>query len=440
MKVAVIFILIGVLQMASVAMPSLSFAAATCSRAHSPSLAKQALNIASNSLARIVRNVERPHWRHFTEALELVQSLEGIKDPKKIESLKRTLKKDLKTEREKLDEFYGVVRSNPEAQVFFESFLDYHYAYFKLLERANKMLGERIFAVPDLSNVLTNAQTQAEGAKIVRTLETYAEKTFHLTGYETYQSYLQATRNHSNKASEMIDFVENDVVIGMHRPESARFWIPITGFQNQRVTGSSNGVLFTQSSIKIPSGRDNTEAFFAGLSVAEFVPLSARIKPNYAEAMPSAENQKIRPSSSADGYGSDVWVIKKSVAEKRATWVPDDSLNRQYSAKFGKDIQSIFLPWAYRGLMVPYGLEYYHKGRFHPGDYETAKPKLPAWTGSMYFEVQVWGALTLSDVQAFRFRKNPPDKKFYQLLVSNGIKVWDERSWPAKVYLGEESK
>ncbi|MEZ0393323.1 MAG: hypothetical protein ACAH59_13975, partial [Pseudobdellovibrionaceae bacterium] len=299
----------------------------------------------------------------------------------------------------------------------------------------------KILPIPDLSLVKSDAVLKADAKKILKNLEKITDSTFHLSGHENLKAFEEYAANHNELTKKRLDLIQNHLVVAMHRPERARFWIPLAGFQNQRITGSSNGSLFADSKPGATSGRDEVEATLTSTDQEQYISLSGRLKPNYAEARPDSSITDVRPGDSAAHYGSDLWIIKKSVLEQRSTWTPQDSLGPGTYPKRNQSFDDIFIPWKYRSLMIPFSLSEPYSFRASGRDENFKLENLKRWSnGSRYFEVQIFGPLTIDDVQAFHFQKNPPDKELYDLLKSKNIEVWDERQWPPKPYHGEDPK
>lgn len=390
----------------------------------------------SGNIKKAFLEKQKPNWAEYAEVAQLLEFIQ--KNPRIRQSIDRyRLKAKFKNERESIEKSLKEGLSDPEKKKSFNRHLDYHFAYFHLLKKANEDLGVEIFPVPDHSGLKPNRQMIKEAEQLVARLEFYAKDTFEATGHKDKNAFIEYTRNFGKHTKRKLKLVQDELVIAMHRPENARFWIPLAGFQNQRITGSSNGSLFHEMEGEV-TGRDQAEANLTNQTTQDFVPLSPRFKPNYAEARPDVNVKDIQRSTNASGYGSDLWIFKKNAVEKRATWTPADSLGPGQGGAPKSHIQNIFLPWSYRELMVPYSVD--------PSVFEPAPPnpgfnfKSSGWPWSWagyYFEVQIWGPLTIKDVQAFHFMENPPDKKLYDLLVSEGIEVWDERQWPATRYFGE---
>ncbi len=386
----------------------------------------------------------RPGWVEYDALAKLkkyVESNPQVTGHGMIEKLSVDLQKQISLVQNQIQDILSAHRQFPETAeaLRFVRYLDNHYAFFRLQKEINDKLGVALFPLPDFSRVMSDEQARKAGVEFVSRLEGYAEKTFADTGFKDLKAYEEKARQVNPKNVRFLDLIQHDLVIGMHRPENARFWIPIAGFQNQRVTGSSKGCFCSTVDGKADS-RDRAEANLSNMPVADYANLSARLKPNYAEARPQASVQDMRPNLGASGYGPDLWIMKQKAVSRRATWTPLDSLWPGNQMSPAPHINNNFVPWKYRALMASY--LHPEAGLISPNYSQQTgmELKLVGQKGAGgYFEVQIFGALTLDDVQAFHFQGTPPSRELYDLLISKGIKVWDERTWPAKPYNGEES-
>ncbi len=326
---------------------------------------------------------------------------------------------------------------NPTAR-----FLDNNIAYFKLLQKVNETLGLDVFPIPNLQDLPKDSDLIAEAEALVKKLEEEVSSKFiniSKLGFKNSREFNKFVTSQSEYSAKLIRLTQKNLVVAMHRPESARFWIPISGFQNQRVTKSSNGSYFEETkTLYAVSMRDRSESNLTNIPLKEYIIKSARFKPNYAEARPDHTQDALMPGSGALFYGSDLWIMKDDVVEKRGTWTPNDSLGPGFSYSNNQGFDDVFVPWKFRSLMTAFLNE---PGHFRPS---TANHKLELNTsrwlnGSSYFEVQIFGPLNIDHVKAFHFQNTPPNKAFYELLKSKNIEIMDERSWPPKPYNGEES-
>src|SRR5262249_51238509 len=158
------------------------------------------------------------------------------------------------------------------------------------------------------------------------------------------------------------------------------------------------------------------------------------------------------PVPSSMNYGDDAFTFKAEALAARMTWTPQDSLDRYIKgnkittravhpenlmlddlspeekaelAELGgpaKAWDQMYIPWSFNSLVVPYIAASLAK----QGDIETngvpstRKLKTSAdWnlTTTSYLEVQIWGPLTLDDVEAFQFTQDPPSGEFLAELL-----------------------
>lgn len=388
----------------------------------------------SDGFTQALSGLRNPSWNEYNALVEIKKLLRGTDPVQRIKHLSTDERILLQAKLKGLIDVTKALTEKSAPKAKFKEFLDNHYAWFKLIESINKDAGFELIPNANLSVLRSNEKLTRDAEKIVKDLESNFTETFETSGHKSFEEFKKYTRAFSPEMQRKMDVIENGLIVGMHRPESARFWIPIAGFQNQRITGSSNGTFS-------PEYRDKAEANLIELPYEKFVPLSSRLKPNYAEARPHMTNTKDNPQTSASHYGSDIWVFKEKSIESRSTWSPEDSLGPGWNQGVNT-WNNHFVPWKNKALMTPY----WAKPSFYPTEInpdfklETNSPSRWSRYGSSYFEVQIWGPSTIDDIQAFIFKGNPPNKEFYRYLLSKKIEVWDERTWPAKKYSGDESK
>jgi len=319
-----------------------------------------------------------------------------------------------------------------------KKYIDVNFAIFKLQQRINELIGLNVFPDYYIQLVAPESVLVKQAEATVSGIKKAIEELYPTTGYKNSATLRKAIQKKSKLYNQTLQLVDSKIVVAIHRPENARFWIPLAGFQNQRVTGSSKGAM-------LPDYRNQVESQLTFQNQADYSEQSVRYMPNYGEARPDVSVKKYKPNTGAKHYGSDLWIVKKSLYENRASWTPRDSFgqNRVGSRDLATSWDNMFIPWSARELMVPYVHGEKYEGReaetFSPGSIQKFDLK-GNFYGSSYFEVQIWGPLTLNDIEAFHFMENPPDRRLFELLTSKGIKIYDERTWPAKIYNGEESK
>lgn len=257
----------------------------------------------------------------------------------------------------------------------------------------------------------------------------------HTTGFGTFEAYERFIRDSRDplvkKAVEMIDKGHIEVVI--RRPESARFWVPKVGFQNQYVTGSSQGYFHN-------TFRQQAEARLYGLfadllektdprGLQRYKSEDPEYMPKYATLRPSRESGLLFEHKTSYQYGPDFYVIKLSDIQDRLTWTPGDSLSTgRKQGPIGR-WDHTFIPWKYRLLMVDFMLDGLRKGSFGI----PMKGTLPYTEGRIgpYWETQILGSLELANISSFEFLGNPPSGPFLLDLVENGITIYDARVSPS---------
>ena len=396
--------------------------------------------LAITTLDPILTGMQKPSWKDYQYLGDLIWKLENYLAETKqkslpkheIDFLKSSLQDWSLRHHQMAKDTTETVTSN------LKKYIDVNFAFFKLQQRINQLVGLNIFPDYHIQLIKPDLELIQKAEATVESLKTAQKELFSSSGFETQEALRETLKNTSKSYASTLSLVDKKLVVAIHRPENARFWIPLAGFQNQRVTGSSNGAMD-------PNYRNQVESQLTFQDTTEYSQQSVRYMPNYGEARPDVSVKKYKPNTGAQHYGSDLWIVKKSLYEKRTTWTPRDSFgqNRVVSRDKATSWDNMFIPWSARELMVPYS----HGEKWRDMDQKTFSPgsinsfPLKGNTyGSNYFEVQIWGPLTLNDIEAFHFMKNPPDKKLYDLLISKGIKIYDERTWPAKIYSGEESK
>jgi len=391
---------------------------------------------------QVFTGAEKPNWNDYNSLVQLIENLQkpelrmySAVEGNYLKALNKSLQENIAAQ-------LKLKMSDEGNKANYQKFLDFHLAYFQLIKKVNDLLKAPVLPEADLSKLQSDHQMIAEAEALVKSIEAKAETAIALAGHENYEAYKAYASAFNEVSQKLLKLTESELVVAMHRPSRARFWIPIAGFQNQRITGSSNGSMYGDT--PTPNGRDRAESNMTGSNLDSYFLKSPRFKPNYAEARPQAESTEFRPNQGAEGYGDDLWIFKKDRVENRTTFTTTDSLGVGWGMS-GKltGLQDMAIPWKFRSLMIPYAqpLSYPGANAFSPYYSKPADFKMDVpMSASSYFEAQVWGPLHIDDVKAFHFKRVVPDKKFYDLLVSKGIEVWDERTWPAKRYSGEESR
>lgn len=294
--------------------------------------------------------------------------------------------------------------------------LDLKLLFFDMIHDLNRHLPK--FARIELkgkSKSQRHSEFILEAKVIVKNLEVETRKRFfEKTNFQTTENVTKAIRANSFANEKLIDIVVNEQAeFTMLRPSKGRWWIQRLGFQNQRVTGSSNGTLSRED-------RDSAEAGQALLSQKEYIQKSAELKPKYGYLRPPIESelQVVYPST----YGDDLYIFDKEKLKGRVTWTYTDSLaGRKSEMRW----DYLMTPWSERELLLPYLERNFRTGKFHPGaptlhDFST-------YPHHHYVELQYWGPVDLSYVKKFVYMKAPPDGEFESALKSFGIEIIDGR-------------
>jgi hypothetical protein len=311
---------------------------------------------------------------------------------------------------------------NEEYKLKYQRHLDRNYSFYQILENINQRLGANIFPTARFDLVQTNENTILEAEALIQRMNFDLEKDFSLSGHKNLEELRTYAVDHSPEAKTAVNLLENDVIVALHRPENARFWLPMTGFQNQRTTGSSGGSLDEAL-------RNKGEAACTGIPLKEYANKSVRFMPNYAEIVAPFDGSYTNVYG-ASQYGTDLWIVKKDVTSKRATLTAGDSLEMAITGATRSALDH-FIPWAKRLLLVD-RVAAAVKGFLFSFENPIARFRLShhRWKdGWGYYEVQIFGALTLEHGDALYFKNNPPDAALSKLLRSKNIKIYDARAY-----------
>jgi hypothetical protein len=214
--------------------------------------------------------------------------------------------------------------------------------------------------------------------------------------------------------------------------------------------------------------RSQAEATYLGVDAKTYRNLPDRKKVKYAAIRKLKGSESGAINSKLRSYGEDLWVFRKDRVKNRATFVLGDSLNRlifnesvrsAYAADFSGfrrlHWDEYFIPLKYLLVAVPealphfkaYGeisvatmsvekrLEWFRASGYadltpyqrSAYEHPLANGQRVHQNGATYLEVQIFDDLTLDDVEAFEFTKNPPTPKFCTQLKARGIKIIDRR-------------
>ncbi|MBS1969817.1 MAG: hypothetical protein JSU04_05895 [Bdellovibrionales bacterium] len=327
----------------------------------------------------------------------------------------------------------------PKAMKYTPTKYDLRMSFYNKLSEALKSLPPEFrFSVGQVPGDKRLAKINDKARKFMREHEALFEKTIPSTGYSDYAAYEKAVRSSADpvvqRAVALID--QNQLDVYIRRPEQGRFWIPMTGFQNQFVTDSSRGYMGKE-------GRNGVESLLTDRNVAEYSKLDNELKPKYG-ALRVKEGTGVKDDvSSANWYGSDIYTLKLEAIADRLSIFVGDSLNHYNSSGVNWHVgrtapvnnwDGMLIPWSRRLLIVPYMIETLkYSNAFYRPSYSAA-PELPIKRqqdrAHEYWESQIFGRVTLDMVKTFEFEKTPPSGEFLAELKKHGIKIIDRRVNP----------
>lgn len=371
-----------------------------------------------------------PTWQDFEVITSLIKALEapavstGSAVPGNANKLKRAL-----------DDHFSTVEVKDHT--FTPTELHMQLALRKALERVNELLPhEARFKIPRLPISHRERRTQQQTEVLMKQILDQFKKLFKTTGYKDLLEYKTAIIGKGNvDLLESFELLEKgDFDLSIRRPERGRFWLPKVGFHNQFVTGSSEGYFK-------PIGRNHAESSWTGSAVKEYALLNPEVKPKYGSVRPKPNSKNMTPANSEESYGPDIFILKKNAVKDRLTFNIGDSnglLSQNHpeaswvSTVFEpKAWDQSFIPWEYRTLLAPF-LSKQAFGRPVRDQHKVLQKTFNM--DDTYFEIQVFGELSLSDVKAFEFTYNPPSGDFLRELQLHNIEIRDGRTWPAKIW------
>ncbi len=191
----------------------------------------------------------------------------------------------------------------------------------------------------------------AQARRLVANQEKRFRPFFSDSGFKDSAALHKALHEYSPEAAQLADDLANEnVEMAMNRPENARWWVPKVGFQNQRITGSSKGMMN-------PGKRNRVEAKLTGQDLTEYTATDDQFKPVYGYLKPKP-SETIKQSTRASQYGPDTYVFKKDKVKNRLTWTPADSFGVEgYAPELPTDKpqnwKGFFVPWKARMLIAP---------------------------------------------------------------------------------------
>lgn len=307
-----------------------------------------------------------------------------------------------------------------------------------MLVRLNDFLPTKLqLRVPRLRGDARPELTARQAADVMGSIRRQFERLFPTTGHADLKAYREAVRAQDNpelqQAFDLLD--RGEFELSIRRPENGRFWIPKVGFHNQFVTGGSKGYY-------TPSGRNHAEASWTGIPLETYEALNAEAKPKYGSIRPLPSDSGSRPGNSESFYGPDVFILKTQKLKDRLTFNLGDSngllaKNNKTGQRWEEVVNQAqswdqsFIPWSHRTLLAPY----LDRQAFGRPTRETAPVLKKSWEMDyIYFEIQIFGELTLNDVKAFEFTRTPPSGEFLRELREHGIEIRNGRTWPSRVW------
>jgi hypothetical protein len=372
--------------------------------------------------------LQRADWNSYKLVSDLLVTLEAA-PLSNIEKL--SLKRDSIKRNEEYEILLKQSLADPQYLENYKKHIDDNYNYFLLLEKVNEKIGAQVFPHARLDLVVTNRETIKQGEAQLKIMNEDFERHFELTGYKSMEEYRNFVESVNPESKKLLQDIQKHLFVTIQRPENARFWIPLTGFQNQRTTGTSKGSFN-------PKNRDDAEKTY--LNMEKYQSMSTRFKvKNAAMDIDFKETGLKRNMNYLNQFGTDHWVIKESVLEKRATWTPMNSLEAaQYIKSLPNEKINILnraIPWKYRELVLPYIKK--EAGQFdltkNNSIYKMNDIISNESYYKQYFEVQILGDLSLDDMSVLHFKSNPPDQQMMKLLKSKNIEVYDARGeFPVK--------
>jgi hypothetical protein len=283
-------------------------------------------------------------------------------------------------------------------------------------------------------------------------LEASLLELYQTSGFKNDGALIQAVEKTPGAIGELYreawELLGNEkILVGTRLPSKIREKIAKNGFLNSHETEDSQGSVL---------GRAAAEADTANFDIPTWDSLPNDIKPKFAAAYPKFKS-KLSATTSLNSYtGKDRYYFNIDKIRDRLTVTPGDSFNRYvfwrgFPSSTHKPISwdQIYVPWKHRALMIPVLAEGLKEGRLGlPKLGRTSRDADPdyygyqqeivgegnlsqykmQWNPNMdYLELQIWGKLTLDDVEVFEYHTSPPKGSFLKELQKRGIKIRDGR-------------
>ncbi len=385
--------------------------------------------------AEVIAGAKVPTWNDFYSLSQLISQLKSHEakyaDDGKLDQLHEKLKK-LETLLLEQFQFNPNFTSYPVSGELEAGAYGLVQAYRQSLVELNQLFPEKVHfifneipepnvsseQVIELATAMVTKQKQRIEASLVRlnpeikTWGQFKKKT------EEWVSQQEPTSGYQELYRILSD--PKNLLISMRRPETARFWLPMTGFQNQRVTGSSRGS-FNRNA------RDAYEARSFGIDERVYSKLRSDLKPNYGY-LRLADSVPYTMPDGAFQYGSDIYDYDYDKLKDRVTFTLGDSLSYAdpNALTFGRSMSPIqYLRYAISGIVFCPALVAGDPTQIYLRQLQVSTAT--SYVGSSYIELQIWGPDFLDYVKRFTFTQNPPSPDFVAELQARGIQIFDGR-------------
>lgn len=357
-----------------------------------------------------------PTWNdfhHLEAAIDALTKQNSLIKRSDAEVVLKKVREIFKKDREFLNR--QLAQTNITLEPNYVTNIDLKILFFDAVHELNKRLPRSArFLIKSKPRTKRHAEYINEAKNIVKRLSTETKKRFEKNEYKTPENVVQAVKQQGPIYNDLIDMVMNEKVeFAMVRPSRGRWWIGRLGFQNQRITGSSGGILNIKR-------RNDVEAKRSLSDPQAYETLSSEIKPNYGYLRPPLNsNYKVRYPKE---YGDDIYILDKTNLKDRVTWTYMDSLSLENNNDLWNALST---PWSERELLLPYLMKKFTENIFDP-----TFSALHGMTGfaSGYVELQFWGPVDLSSVKKFIYLQTPPDDEYAKILTRFGIEIIDGRS------------
>lgn len=294
-------------------------------------------------------------------------------------------------------------------------------------------------------------------APIIAALNSSFEQTMPTTGFPNYSAFQKALDQAADPTLQLVKRAvrEQNIEVAIYSPRDVRTQVSESGLRNAHQTGRSEGDMEPGHLDR----RNIVESSYLGIDQNDYAKWPAVQKPKYGMIRAPASLSK-QAHINHRQYGDDSYVLDISKVSDRLTFTLGDSLDRSpaiarnaVTSGFERGSwEQSFIPWRYRELMVPettigwQATENLAIPTTTPGSMmrsflseHHAQSLLPyqkefATNSSSYVEAQIFGELTLDQVKAFEFSREPPSGDFLKALQKRNIEIRDARTWPPKIW------